>query len=304
MTTTTFHFKHPANDAAAAQICSCMICTRHPENLGDAREWWGFPRHDRGGRLGYICPDCKEQMARYSASNDTVAGKRANVKGDTVSTELETHIHPGRAVEARGHLMSVGFLPSRDATTEIEFKSPIWVSFNQPIAIFGKRSENSMVQKLIADGVIYIAESDGAHINIGRQVKSEMLELLEIIRDTATYRKVFAPLTSVLENERELTEKLFGRYFNMWAEEIDGWSYPDIKYNWVNVLHDTHVEYRLPKYKDGKQYAECIRCCREFNQVMFTWLVGKAKYGEVADKHIEKCANRLIEVFYDHARKL
>jgi hypothetical protein len=68
------------------------------------------------------------------------------------------------------------------------------------------------------------------------------------------------------------TSRLFGREFgdSDYARPIYSYSNPTSHSNFINLQHDTHIEYRLCKFVDADQFLRCVKMCVEFTQAINT----------------------------------
>ena len=224
----------------------------------------GFEVRQRGGiSKAYVCEHHKELNEAYSADNLHFIGEpKAN--GDTFSYELELSdcSFSGRVELAVNH-----FLPTNDNTVFVEMKSPIYNGLN------GLSKYLKSVEDLMKSGNISNAETwqywCGTHLHTGnRGFKRNGLDIPAINADTMDYvrryyHSLFVPLCQVMEQYPEVVKKLFGRDFGTWARKIDGSTDSMEHRNFINVQHDTTLEWRLSFFVNAEQYQKLAHFCRD-----------------------------------------
>ena len=191
----------------------------------------------------YICFYCKDKEYGYSLENPEVTHKQAK-HGLTYSIELETS---DRNMESNW-LYQYNFLPTSDGSiTGPEWKSPIWRNLSGI-----KQLLRTIEKKCITDN------NCGTHLNIGtyNQEKINMIKKY--------YHALFVPLSDYLLNHETDMKRIFGRCFVYYACPINSDSYPLEHRNFINIEHDTHLEFRLCKLITADQYMTCIKMCSEF----------------------------------------
>ena len=191
----------------------------------------------------YICEYCEDHEYSYSRENGKFSHKPAK-HGLTYSIELETS---ERNMESNW-LYQYDFLPTSDGSIHgTEWKSPIWENLSGV-----KQLLRTIEKKCIFD------DDCGTHLNIGtyNQDKINMIE--------EYYHALFIPLSDYLYNHEADTEHIFGRYFVYYARPIITNIDPLNHRNFINIEHDTHLEFRLCKFITADQYMTCIKMCTEF----------------------------------------
>ena len=191
----------------------------------------------------YICNYCKERENGYHDENSSFSHKAAK-HGITWSIELET---ADRNIESNW-LYQYNFLPTSDGSISgTEWKSPIWKNLCGLNQLF-----RTIEKKCIFDN------NCGTHLNIGTYnwQKINMLKRF--------YHSLFVPVCEHLKKYPEETEQLFGRYFTYYACEITENTNPTEHRNFINIQHDTHIEFRLCKFITADQYMKIIKLCTEW----------------------------------------
>ena len=159
--------------------------------------------------------------------------------------------------------MASKYIPTSDSSLGsdgIEFISPIFYGFKS----FHKLSET--IEKLLERGDVEINEKCGTHIHIGH---TEYLNEYSREKLYEFFPILFKPLSDAMRDNVEMTEALFGRYFNNYAymvtEESDN---VRERYYFVNCRNAKTIEWRLAKYANRKQYDLCVKACKEFTSAI------------------------------------
>ena len=75
------------------------------------------------------------------------------------------------------------------------------------------------------------------------------------------YHSLFVPLSDYLVANPQDCEKVFGRQLNTWAIPVNANSSARNHTNFVNLEHNTHIEYRVCKFVNSKQYMTAAKLC-------------------------------------------
>lgn len=241
----------------------------------------------------YICGYCKDLENSYYDENEVFSRKPAS-HGMTWSIELET---ADRNLESNW-LYQYNFLPTRDGSIYgTEWKSPIWRSLRGMAQLF-----RSIEKKCIFD------DNCGTHLNIGTYdyQKIDMLRRF--------YHSLFVPVSEHLRKRPEETEELFGRYFTHYACAITEDSDPNQHENFINLQHDTHIEFRLCKFVTADQYMRCVKLCTEWAKAINNNFIAHFNDHEIDSgiqditayrKHKAKVtAGKMIKIFDKYAAML
>lgn len=287
-TTTAFH-----------QYVTCQCCDR-TATVEHAREnWHRLSLRDRGNAVAYVC-DCHghntddECIENYTTENDKFKGKPSK-KDETYSFEWENH---DVTLAAKCELSHADMMPSRDCTTDIEYKSPIYLSANSLVATVKKT-----LSYLVETGKVTLTVDDGTHFNVGTKSRA-MAQVTDYFwHNTDAYIKVFAPITKAMQDDPEGTIALFGRYFNRWALEIDVNTYhAGMHENWVNVQHDTHLEFRICKFVSGEQYHLAMQTCMKIKRSVMNQVYENMVDGYVPENKLNNCGRQLVRYFKESAK--
>ena len=241
----------------------------------------------------YVCRYCKELENSYYDENPTFSRKAAK-HGITWSIELETAC---RNVESNW-LYQYNFLPTSDGSINgTEWKSPIWRTLSGSAQLF-----RTIEKKCVFN------DDCGTHLNIGTYnwQKIDMLKRF--------YHSLFVPLCEHLKKRPAETEQLFGRYFTYYACEITENTNPTEHRNFINLQHDTHIEFRLCKFITADQYMRCVKLCTEWVKAINNNFIKHFNDHEIDSgiqdvkayrKHKAKVtANKMIRIFNKYAATL
>jgi hypothetical protein len=238
---------------------------------------------NRGGRHAYMCSNCARQNRSYHTSNNVLQGK-AKVNAVCVGIEFETSFSDEHA---RNIMFEYGFIPTHDCSLNsdgnarrygydgntCEYVSGIMQGLN----IASKFAVTA--EKLISENHMSVNNSCGTHTHISvDSMKDEHGEKTYIGYIQRFYHSLFVPLSDAMKANPNATEKLFGRYFNShYAKSINPDSYCGDRYNFINVVNNSNIEFRLNKFVSAKQYqnlikmeVEMVKCivtnfCEHFN---------------------------------------
>lgn len=195
----------------------------------------------------YLCDECYNkgrEIYTYGLEN----GYKANTTkkhGFTYSFEMELTKHNDSFVRM---LQYNNFLPTHDSTVEIEYKSPIYQSLCGIRKLF-----RSMNNELTRD---YFDYNAGTHCNIGH---------VEFINDSTIsiigrfYHSLFLPMSEWLLNNPIASEEIYGRTIGGWASPINENTNPYTHKNFINLEHNTHIEFRQCKFINENQYIDCVQ---------------------------------------------
>lgn len=241
----------------------------------------------------YICESCVDMECSYYDENAAFARKAAG-HGMTWSIELET---ARRNIESNW-LYQYGFLPTSDGSIGgTEWKSPIWRSLRGMAQLL-----RTIEKKCVFDN------SCGTHLNIGTYdfTKIHMLRRF--------YHSLFLPVCEHLKKHPEETEQLFGRYFTHYAQPINEDTDPLEHENFINLQHDTHIEFRLCKFITADQYMRCIKLCSEWAKTINNNFIAHFNDHEIDSgikdirayrRHKARItANKMIRIFNKYAATL
>ena len=231
-------------------MCKCLF----PNCTNDGVILVSVPR--RGGRAGYYC----EHHARnegYTVENGLRTGDRKRHQ-NTFSGELEASFADS---QARGELLSFGYLPTHDSTVSVEFKSPIFEGLN------ALSKQCVSIEKLIADGHLRIGEECGTHFHVGHAEYINGVTMRYLRRFNGS---LFVPLSEAIMADTEKSARFFGRKPNYWAEPVT-MSDPSGDYDgyrmkhsaMFNLQHDYTIEFRQAKFVNANQYMNVAKFAKD-----------------------------------------
>lgn len=211
----------------------------------------------RGQRNAFLCDYHRNNDASYYDENNTVTGV-SKKNGVTVSVEFETGCTTDKG---RIELVASGYMPTHDATVTHEYKSPIMQGLN------GLSKHCVTIDRLIANGDVELDTRCGTHFNVGIVGKINADSIGKIAR---FYHSIFLPLSEYLAEHPEECKAVFGRTLNSWARPISRSTDARAHENFVNLQHDTHIEYRVCKFVSAKQYMTAARLCVKMTECIVT----------------------------------
>lgn len=229
--------------------CICKNCTN--EGLV------AIPISKRGERNGFMCHFHAYQELGYSQENGLHYGTRKK-HGFTFSMEMETALSD---LKARAEFLDFGFLPTADATVDVEYKSPIFEGLN---AI---SKQATSFEKLMGENHLMIDGSCGTHFHVGHVEFINPTTMRYLRRFNGS---LFAPLSEAIMADPVKAEKFFGRGSNHWAQPVthndpsgnfDGWR---MKHEAMfNLQHDYTIEFRQPKFVNAEQYMQVVKFAKD-----------------------------------------
>ena len=192
----------------------------------------------------YMCPECYNKKRSYSTENSLLVNL-AKKHGFTYSFEMELSKHSDAFVRM---LQYNNFLPTSDCTVEIEYKSPIYQSLCGIRKLF-----RSMATELDND---YFDYTCGTHCNIGHvdYINESTIQILGRF-----YHSLFVPMSQWLELNPLASVEIYGRQIGGWAQPITSSTNPYEHRNFINLEHDTHIEFRQCKFVNENQYVDCVQ---------------------------------------------
>lgn len=204
----------------------------------------------RGGRAAYLCDEHFRRDASYYHENMMMTGT-ANKDGVQNSVEFET-----MRVSEKGRIEFIqnGYVPTHDSTVVHEFKSPIMQGLN------GLSKHCETYQRLIENGDVNLDDSCGTHFNVSL-VGMDSRALTPRGYIGRFVNSLFVPLAEYLTAHPEECRAVYGRTLNYWAQPITATSRPDAHTNFINLEHSTHIEYRVCKFVNAKQYMTAAKLC-------------------------------------------
>jgi hypothetical protein len=248
----------------------------------------------------YICSDCLQSKQNYSQENDIYSHKEKD-HGRTVSIEFE-------AMEDSPFLRlltTYGFMPSYDASVDIEYKSKIYNSLCGIKQMF-RSFDSYLTRSALRDGC-------GTHLNIGNR-KWLDYDAMEFISSHAV--SLFSPLMELIADDSQKAIRIWGRTFTGYAKDIREFS--NSWYNLmrtggnasehcscINFQHHNEddntrnwIEFRLAKYVNAGQYTRLMKLCFSIVDALETFNKYKS-YSTAEISHKVAITGRKIAKLYD-----
>jgi len=260
-------------------VCSCCGAHVVPANA------------TKGANGKYVCNNCLE-IKGYFTRNDNTHHKETT-KGFSVGFELEC-VPYNEAGQAAMCDKRFGFIPTHDGSLPrngVEFKSPIFKSLRGLRRMFRKFTE-------YAD---FSNRNCGQHINVGHTDYNSYVA--EKIRSYKVF--LFRPLNDYLSSHPADMERVCGRFFTTYADNMDASPYLDDHSSFINLSHDDRIEYRISKFVDADQYFELTNMWIEMTNALINWTDKVCTYNrEQTRLSARKCGNKLVNIFIKYASGL
>lgn len=267
---------------------------------------------------GYICNHCKneiiERMQRsytYSNENTTICNKPTKTNNCTISSEIEISNNANVSFEDFIYMEYVyNCICTYDCTVKCEIKTPIYNNMLGFTRVLRKMCHLFNIEDWNT------ATDYGTHLNIGNTDLTP--ENIAILR--RFYHSLFVDFCDYLKANEEKTTALHGRYF-MDIEVARG-NYFDTPYantinqntsatnhaNFINLQHDTHIEFRLCKLVTPDQYMMVARMYQEIVQKVicdyFLKRYNENTTAEVKKALAKKASQKMIKIFNKYYDKL
>ena len=262
---TTRQLINGANDYNTRRaVCQCCGQVLAP-HMG-----YSAPLASNGGRAQYVCYSC------YSGANNISYGEHAHAaargkqakSGLTYSVELEV-CRPDALT--RAELAAVGFVATKDCTTDTEFKMP-------PRGNLNNAKTWATIEKLLREGHAAITDAEGTHVHVGHGTVERTDDEGNPLPDLINYRTmrkirhraniILGPLMDEWQADPAAVVRVFGRWFspNYAIAKIDA----TYRYSAINVTNNNTIEYRIPRFRTAAQYRHCLKLCAELTKTIVT----------------------------------
>lgn len=256
-----------------------------------------------GNKSRYVCHECNAHYndINYSAHATAAARGKQSAHGTTYAVELEL-----ASVDAttRAELAKVGFIATKDCTTDVEFKSA-------PRGNFCNAKTWNTLECLLRDGHAAITPNEGTHVHIGNgtvnpngTITPGMINAQTMACLRQYYSAVFAPLYDAMNQRQVATVRLFGRFFNDYAKcDASVWA-GGRKYSAINTCHSNTVEWRLTKFRTAEQFRAVLAFEKAATECIVTNFMAYANNYTPREKLEHKAqvtAKKLVRLFEKHA---
>lgn len=270
----------------------------------------GTAMPNRGGRPAYMCPECASRNRYYHTSNNVLQGKEKQ-NAVCVGWELETSFSNDYA---RNILFEYGMIPTNDSSLHGRRTCEYVSGIQQGLNIGSKMCVT--IEKLMQEGHLQINDSCGTHFHVSidsmKDASGQQTYMGYIQR---FYHSLFIPLADAMRENPEKTARLFGRTFTGYAKDINAFSDPNNRYNFINVTNNSNIEFRLNKFVSAKQAqtltkmeVEMVKCivknfCEHFMDT--EWDTRRYEKRTAYRKHkAQVTANKLVKLFHKAADSL
>lgn len=196
----------------------------------------------RIARAGWLCLSCKAQKYnRTTSRNETYKGISDGLPA--FSFELET-AGTEAALEKALSVLAYGFIATRDGTVDVEYKSPRYLSAKSALPAL------RAIDDWAEEG---INEQCGTHLHVNCPLREHISDI------------VFHRLLEHCRHHTRETVAFWGRTFNGFCEG-DTTSGRYCAFSLCS--HYPTLEWRLPRYRQFKQYLRVIQFCRRATKLI------------------------------------
>lgn len=265
---------------------------------------------NRGGASAYMCQSCANYNNHYHATNNKNRGTQ-KVNAVFVGHEYEVSYNDNYA---RNIMFEYGLIPTNDCSLRGARTCEFVTGIQSGLNIASKMV--TTIEALVNGGHLEINDSCGTHFHVSiNAMKNDNGEQVYMGYINRFYHSLFTPLCNAMKDNADKTEALFGRYFSDWAREINSYSSPDNRYNFINVTNNSNIEFRLNKFQNAKQMqnlmkmeVEMVKCivtnfCEHFNDTN----IDSRRYANATEYRKHKAqvtANKLVKLFEKYAENI
>lgn len=285
---------------------TCQCC--HTEHPTSQMIQTSLPK--RGGAPAYYCQECNRNRWYHTSNNE----KQGKDKASKVETGIENET-AYTSNNARNQLFAYGMIPTSDSSLTGARTCEYVTGIMQGLNIASKLALT--IEKLQNSGDLIINDSCGTHFHVSvdsMKDKNGCQTYMGYIR--RFYHSLFVPLSKAMENDREKTIRVFGRYFQShYAHSVNEYSNPNDRYNFINVTNDSNIEFRLNKFQSAKQYQNLMKMevemvqiivtnfCEHFNDIM----IDRRRYASQTEYRKHKAqvtANKLVKCYEKYSANI
>lgn len=233
-----------------------------------------------------ICSECLK-VKRYATRNNKKVfsyskfNKRFGIEFECIPKDRNSYIEI--------ILNNPYIIPTHDGslpTNGIEFKTPIV----DRIETIEKYLYNIESNAILTDS------SCGQHINISdsRMTKYEYEEI------RIKSKRLFTRLLNYMAIHPFSTKKIWGRYFTHFANCDDNYCHG----SWLNLQKPDVIEWRLPKYKNHKQYMNLIEIISGIDDIIYDNYISKIYENDGKENKLaKKCSEKIVKFYKSYVKK-
>lgn len=238
----------------------------------------------------HICSNCLKVKPYSTKNNKKIfindgSNKRFGVEFECIPKDENSYVEIVSS--------NPSIIPTKDGslpTGGVEFKTPITDSLNI-IEIFLSSIESN---------AILTDDSCGQHINISdSRINDAGYYEIRINSD-----EIFNRLLKYLIFHPFSTKRIWGRYFTDYADCNNYYRHG----SWLNLRKPDLIEWRLPKYRNHKQYMNLLNIISGINDIIYEEYI--SPFSEDNYVHIEqvnklaaKCSEKIVKFYKSYVRK-
>lgn len=234
----------------------------------------------------HICSNCLKVKPYSTKNNKKIlinddSQKRFGIEFECIPKDENSY------VEIVSSNLSI--IPTKDGSLPIggvEFKTPITDSLNI-IEIFLSSIESN---------AILTDDSCGQHINIS----DSRIDELGYTAIRIWSNEIFNPLLKYLILHPFSTKRIWGRYFTDYASCNEYYQHG----SWLNLRKPNLIEWRLPKYRNHKQYMNLLNIISGINDIIYNDYISIISDDNFIDiKLTKKCGENIVKFYKSCVRK-
>ena len=236
--------------------CMCVGCN----NIGTVK----ISLDKRGNRAAYMCDYHAENNEWYGDGGKNEAGAvgKKRAKMYRFGVEFES---AWTSDKVRIEFLGNGFTPTDDLSLDgdrtCEYVSPLYNGMNSIVRYV------KSIDKYMKSGDIELNASCGTHfhVSLNNMVMENKENAMDYLKKEEIYKRVFMPLSKMLEEDPMTCAKVFGRPLNEdYASAIrEDFCDPKDRYNFVNVTNSNNIEFRVFKFRNAEQYTKAMWFARD-----------------------------------------
>ena len=218
----------------------------------------------RGNRAAYMCNHHYFSNEGYGRGGKNKAGAvgKDRKKMYCFGIEFETSFTSSKA---RIEFLGNGFTPTNDGSLRgertCEYVSPRYYGMNSIVRYV------KSIEKYKKSGDIELNASCGTHfhVSLNNMIMENGQNAMDYLQMKRIYKRVFSPLSQMLEADPERCKKVFGRPLNPhYASALsESFCDPRDRYNFVNVNNNNNIEFRVFKFRNAEQYTKAMWFARD-----------------------------------------